>query len=313
MQILVTGAAGFIGWNLCKKLLADGHEVTAIDCFNEVLYSAHQKRWNIKDLQQHENFHFIQMDLSDPIQYEKLEDIFPEIVINEAGLPGQGVSWTNVEAYLNSNVLAVSLLADWSVKKKVKRFLQASTSSVYGNLAIGDEEGVYNPSSPYGVTKAAAEMLLKLALSESGVSYSIVRYFSVYGPGQRPDMGVYKFIKAGLLRESLGIYGDGTQSRDFTYIDDAIAATISVAISGDDGKVYNVSGGEKITINRLLEILEIELGELNIVFLDSPKGDQTHTLADTSRLRNELGWTSTVGCVEGLRRQITWQQTYIIS
>ncbi len=314
MKYLISGAAGFIGWNLSKNLLGRGDEVIGVDNMNSVLYSSAQKRSNLETLMKHPNFKFFEMDISDKTSYSVINQVFPEIVINEAGLPGQSVSWSNVDAYLKANVLGASTLAEWAVDRGgVRKFVQASTSSVYGDLAIGTEDEAYNPSSPYGVTKAAAEMMLKLVFSGSEVSYSVVRYFSVYGPGQRPDMGIYKFIDAGLHHRVLEIYGDGTQSRDFTYIDDAVAATITVAESGENGKIYNVSGGNSITINKLLEILEIELGELNIVFKDQPRGDQLHTKADTSRLRQELGWSSEIDCLRGVKNQIAWQRMFMDS
>ena len=308
MKYLISGAAGFIGWNLSRRLLHDGNQVVGVDSFNNTLYPSTQKKRNVQSLIEYPNFDFFEMDICDLQSYSVLERFHPDIIVNEAGLPGQSTSWSHVDEYLNANVLGMSVLAEWATKRDVGRFVQASTSSVYGDLAIGSEEGVYNPSSPYGVTKAAAEMLLKLIFHETRTSYSVVRYFSVYGPGQRPDMGLYKFINAGLQGRVLEIYGDGTQSRDFTYIDDAVAATIAVAKSGGNGKVYNVSGGNSITIKDLLKILEGNLGKLDLVFRDVPKGDQLHTKADTSRLRNELGWASEVDCIEGVRRQIEWQR-----
>ena len=302
---LITGVAGFIGSHVAQELLVKGNNVLGIDNFNPVLYGDLQKRNRLKDLLPHKNFNFIEGNLFDM----ELDSILSKIdfIINEAGLPGQHKSWNQVSEYFNANTIATARLFEVASRSNVKGFLQASTSSVYGNNAIGKEDQSLNPASPYGVSKLAAENLIKAMSSYSSMKTVILRYFSVYGPSQRPDMGMFKFFEAIREGQPINVYGDGEQTRDFTYISDVVNATILSLEQGLDGEIYNVSGGQQISINKLMELLEkITNKKIEVIKVDRPKGDQLNTQADTSKIRKYISWRPEIALEEGLKEQYIW-------
>jgi UDP-glucose 4-epimerase len=302
---LVTGVAGFIGSHVAQKLLVTGNKVLGIDNFNPVLYGDLQKKDRLKDLLPNKNFKFIEDDLLDM----ELDLILSKIdfIINEAGLPGQHKSWNQISEYFNANTIATARLFDAASRSNVKGFLQASTSSVYGNNAIGIEDQSLNPASPYGVSKLAAENLIKAMTPYSSMKTVILRYFSVYGPSQRPDMGMFKFFEAIREGKPINVYGDGEQTRDFTYVSDVVNATILSLEQGLDGEIYNVSGGQQISINKLIELLEKTTNKkIEVIKVDRPKGDQLNTQADTSKIRKYISWKPEIALEEGLRKQYFW-------
>jgi UDP-glucuronate 4-epimerase len=306
-KYLVTGAAGFIGSEVVYQLLNNNHVVIGVDSFNEILYPNVYREKRIGRLLEKQNFSLIKENLMSINLDLLLEGV--DHVINLAGLPGQLKSWDRIPEYFESNTFSAFKLYDACLRNGVDTFVQASTSSVYGLNAIGDEKSALHPASPYGVSKLATEKLINALSVNSKIKTIILRYFSVYGPGQRPDMGIFNFIQAIISKHKINIYGDGEQTRDLTFVIDAARATILAIENGIDGGVYNISGGEQISLNNLLKILEkISKSETIINYVERPRGDQVNTLADTSKARGELKWTPQVTLQQGLHEQYIWQK-----
>jgi nucleoside-diphosphate-sugar epimerase len=306
MNILVTGAAGFIGSHLCERLLADGHAVRGVDCFVPY-YPRAIKEGNLYGLRGRPGFSFINADL----RTEPIEPLLSEVdvVFHLAAMAGLPRSWTEFDLYETCNVVAAQRLAAVASRcPDLKRFVYVSTSSVYGRYASGDESLPTRPISPYGVTKLAAESLCRAYADEFGLPLVTLRYFSVYGPRQRPDMGYHKFVRAMLLGEPIEVYGDGQQVRGNTYIDDCVAATVA-AMRAPAGETYNVGGGETASVWDILHRLEEIVGRpARVVNKAARPGDQRHTTADTAKLARHLGWKPMVDLATGLRRQVDWQR-----
>ena len=306
--ILVTGAAGFIGSAVVTSLSASGHKVVALDGLLDGLYPSAEKIDRFRVISDLPGVTPIHADL----RYDDLS-IIPDTVthvINEAAMPGLGLSWQDFELYSTCNLNAVARLMEQASQWNLERFVQVSTSSVYGKNAVGDESQPIAPVSPYGVTKLAAENLALAHWRDSGFPVVILRYFSVYGPGQRPDMAYRKFITKALKGEPITVYGTGEQSRSNTYVDDCVNATISALTLGKPGEVYNISGGQERTINEALAIIEAKVGHpLNIERVDSARGDQTRTCGDSAKAQAALGFSQSVTLEEGLSRQVAWQRT----
>jgi nucleoside-diphosphate-sugar epimerase len=224
-------------------------------------------------------------------------------------MAGLAKSWTDFELYNSCNLLATQrLLEGVRGRAGLRRFLYASTSSVYGRYSSGDETLPTRPISPYGVTKLAAEQLCRAHTEEFGLPLVVLRYFSVYGPRQRPDMGYYLFIDALLRQQPLTVYGDGLQVRGNTYIDDCVTATVA-AVEAPVGEVYNVGGGETASVWEVLHKLEAITGGKAVVHCGPKRpGDQRSTTADTGKLHRHLGWQPQIGLDEGLARQVAWQR-----
>jgi nucleoside-diphosphate-sugar epimerase len=308
VNYIVTGCAGFIGSNLVHSLLEQNHKVLGVDRLDDVLYSSEVKKKHLRKLIDHKSFQFIEADVESLEISPQLMKFEPEVVINEAGLPGQSLSWSNLRAYTQSNFLAACAIADLSKKLKVRKFVQASTSSVYGALVSGDEDLPKNPISPYGSTKLAAEQVLKLLFENSEAELTIVRYFSVYGRHQRPDMGIYKFIEAAINGSHFTVFGDGSQSRDFTHIDDAVAATQLAAECGKNLETYNVAGGHVKSVNELLDLIDKCFDRrIPREFIEAPIGDQKYTQGSTVKAQRDLNWAPKVPISAGLLDQINWQ------
>jgi nucleoside-diphosphate-sugar epimerase len=306
MKCLVTGAAGFIGSHLCEHLLQTGHTVVGLDAFIS-FYPRAVKEANLAGFRSHPAFRFHPLDLrSDPLD-DALAGV--EAVFHLAAMPGLTRSWTDFELYESCNILGTQRLLE-AVRElpSLKRFLYASTSSVYGRYGFGDETLPTRPISPYGVTKLAAENLCRAHADECGLPLVVLRYFSVYGPRQRPDMGYHRFIHALLQGQPVVVYGDGLQARGNTYVEDCVAAT-AAALAAPVGEVYNVGGGETANVWEVLGKLEHIVGRRAIVRREAARtGDQRYTGADTSKLFRHLGWQPRIGLDEGLARQSAWQQ-----
>lgn len=305
MRCLVTGAAGFIGSHLCERLLADGHDVLGLDAFIPY-YPRAVKEANLAGLRAHPRFTFSERDL----RTDSLRDLSEgsEVAFHLAAMAGLVKSWTDFDAYTSCNLTATQrLLEALKGSPTLQRFLYASTSSVYGLHSSGDETLPTRPISPYGVTKLAAENLCRAYL-ELDVPVVVLRYFSVYGPRQRPDMGYYRFIDALLSGRPVTVYGDGTQVRGNTYVDDCIAASVA-ALKAPVGETYNVGGGATATVWQILAKLEKLLGcKAQVHHEPARPGDQRATFADTSKLFHHFGWRPQVGLDAGLAQQIVWQQ-----
>lgn len=306
MKCLVTGAAGFIGSHLCERLLQAGHAVTGVDALIPY-YPAEVKEGNLAASLNQRWFTFHRLDLRrDPLE-PLLDGV--DVVFHLAAMPGLAKSWTEFDLYESCNVTATQrLLEAVRTLPRLHRFIYASTSSVYGRFGTGDETLPARPISPYGVTKLAAENLCRAYAEERGLPLVVLRYFSVYGPRQRPDMGYHRFIRALLANEPITVYGDGQQVRSNTYVSDCVDATMS-AVQALPGEVYNVGGGEAVTIWEILRKLEALTGNRAAVRQEAGRaGDQRYTGADTSKLTRHLGWRPRIGLDEGLARQLAWQQ-----
>jgi nucleoside-diphosphate-sugar epimerase len=307
MKCVVTGAAGFIGSFLCEHLLACGHEVAGLDAFIPY-YPAALKRRNQAGALRHPRYRFHALDL----RRDALGPVLAgaEAVFHLAATPGLEQSWTDFEGYWTCNVLATQRLLEAlrGAGRPLRRLVYASTSSVYGAFASGDEALPTRPVSPYGVTKLAGESLCRAYADAHGLPVVVLRYFSVYGPRQRPDMGYHKFIRALLKGEPVTVYGDGQQVRGNTFVGDCVAAT-AAALEAPVGEVYNVGGGEAATVWDVLRLLEATSGRKALVRQEGARpGDQRYTCADTSKLRRHLGWEPRTRLAEGLARQWEWQQ-----
>jgi nucleoside-diphosphate-sugar epimerase len=307
MKCLVTGAAGFIGSHLCDRLLRDGCEVVGVDGFI-AYYPRAQKENNLAAARANPRFTLQASDLrSDPLD-ACLENI--EVVFHLAAMPGLPRSWTDFDLYESCNVTATQRLLEAVMRRGgLRRFIYASTSSVYGRFATGDETLPTRPISPYGVTKLAAENLCRAYAEERGLPLVVLRYFSVYGPRQRPDMGYYKFVQALLAGTPLTVFGDGLQVRGNTYIDDCVAANVAAA-GAAVGETYNIGGGEAASVWDVIGKLEKIVDKKALIRQEGARpGDQRHTFADTGKLTRHIGWQPHVGLDEGLARQVAWQQS----
>jgi nucleoside-diphosphate-sugar epimerase len=306
MMIVVTGAAGFIGSHLCERLLQAGHTVRGLDAFIPY-YPRAVKEFNVAGCRTHRGFELKAVDLRTDSLAEAVRDA--EVVIHLAAMPGLPRSWTDFDLYEGCNVTATQrLLEATGGGSNLKRFIYASTSSVYGRYASGDESLPTRPISPYGVTKLAAENLCRAYAEERGLPLVVLRYFSVYGPRQRPDMGYNKFVAAMLAGQPITVFGDGQQVRGNTYVADCVEAT-SLAIGATPGETYNVGGGETIALWEVIQKLEALTGRRADINRQAPRsGDQRSTFADTTKLTRHLGWRPKVGLDEGLARQVEWQR-----
>ena len=303
---LVTGAAGFIGSHLTERLLGEGFEVTGVDAFTET-YDAALKRRNLERAGQHPRFRLLELDLA-------RADLgaLPEagVVFHVAAQPGVRSSWgTDFPIYLERNLLATQRLLERFRKTPPGRFVYSSSSSVYGEAERypTPESTLPLPVSPYGVTKLGGEQLALLYGRSVGFPVVALRYFTVYGPRQRPDMAFTRFCRAILAREPLTVYGDGSQSRDFTFVADVVEANLRAGVTAAAQGVYNVGGGSQVELREAIAILERALGmKATIRHEPRPPGDPQRTCADHSRLEAALGFHPRVGIEEGLRAQAEW-------
>jgi nucleoside-diphosphate-sugar epimerase len=309
MKCVVTGAAGFIGSHLCERLLADGHAVTGIDCFTDY-YPRTVKERNLAAFRDRRHFTFRELDLSAGVPADAVAGA--EWVFHLAAMPGLTRSWLDFDTYTRHNLTATHrLLEALKGSPTLQRMIYASTSSVYGRYASGDESLPTKPSSPYGITKLAGEQLCGVYGTEFGVPAVVLRFFSVYGPRQRPEMGYHLFINAILQGRPITLTGDGLQVRGNTYIADCVEATI-LATQAMAGETFNLGGGELVTVLEVLRKLERITGRPAIIERHPPrKGDQLATGADVSKLTRHTGWRPSTGLDEGLARQVEWQRSVL--
>ena len=307
MRALVTGAAGFIGSTLVDRLLAEGHDVVGVDAFTDY-YDPDRKRANLDEAAASPAFTLVELDLA-------TDDLAPllevDAVFHLAGQPGVRPSWgEEFVRYVTGNVVATQRLLEAFRARPITRFVNSSSSSVYGDAERfpTPETAMPAPVSPYGVTKLAAEHLCTLYGTSYGVPTVSLRYFTVYGPRQRPDMAMEKLIAVTLAGEAFPRYGDGSQVRDFTFVGDVAAANVLAATGAvPAGTVMNIGGGEAATLAEVIAIVERLAGRsVTIEALGSARGDARRTSADTSRARDLLGWVPQVSVAEGLERQVAW-------
>ncbi len=309
MNALVTGAAGFIGSHLTAALLARGARVTGLDCFTDY-YPRPFKEANLAVNRGHANFRFVETSIADADLTALLDGVTH--VFHLAAQAGVRKSWgRDFQIYTVNNVEATQIMLEACVGRPIEKLVYASSSSVYGDaVAIPMTElALPQPVSPYGVTKLAAEQLCHLYTVNHGVPTASMRYFTVYGPRQRPDMAFHRFIRAALTDQPIALYGDGEQTRDFTYVADAVAATIAAGDHGRPGAVYNIGGGSRVTVNQVLELVAGATGKtLDIRREPAQKGDMRDTFADTSRAQADLGFAPTTTLADGIQAEARWLQ-----
>jgi nucleoside-diphosphate-sugar epimerase len=304
MRVVVTGAAGFIGSTLSEALVSAGHDVVGLDAFIDY-YPRPMKEANLAGLTAAPGFRFGEVDLRTDDLDVWLDGA--EAIVHEAAMAGLMRSWTDLELYTSCNILATNRLIEAARRAGVRRFVLASTSSVYGTEAVGDEDRPLEPSSPYGITKLAAEKLVLANVALHGFPATIVRYFSIYGPRQRPDMAYHLFTEAMLDRRPITVFGDGEQTRSNTYIDDAVDGTLRALERGAVGGIYNIGGGRTISLNQAIALIAEQVGVEPIIERRAARpGDQRHTSADVSRARATFGYEPTVEPIDGLARQVAW-------
>jgi UDP-glucose 4-epimerase len=307
VKALVTGAAGFIGSTLSDRLVADGADVVGLDCFTDY-YARAVKERNLSGLAGHARFRFVESAIRDADLPALLRD--RTHVFHLAAQAGVRKSWgRDFAVYTVNNIEATQLLLEACKGSELERLVYASSSSVYGdNVPIPmREDALPQPVSPYGVTKLAAEQLCHLYHTTYGVPAVSLRYFTVYGPRQRPDMGFHKFLRAAIRAEPIRVYGDGEQTRDFTFVHDAVNATVAAAVRGVPGRVYNIGGGSRVSVNDVVEVIGRVTGSRPIVEVESAQpGDMRHTYADTSLARADLGFQPQISLEEGLKAEYQW-------
>ena len=307
MRSLVTGAAGFIGSHLAERLLEEGHEVVGVDCFTPY-YARSVKEANLKGLLSRSGFTFVEGNLLELDLAALLKGITN--VFHQAAQAGVRASWgREFEVYTSLNILATQLLLEACKGLELERFVYASSSSVYGDTAALplSEDSIPQPVSPYGVTKLAAEHLCHTYAYNYAIPVVSLRYFTVYGPRQRPDMAFHRFMRALLQEDVIEVYGDGSQTRDFTFVADAVEANMLALKCAQPGKVFNIGGGSRVMLNEVLDtVQEIASRRARVKYIKSQRGDMKHTLADTTRAAGELGYRPRVGLKAGLKAEWDW-------
>ena len=308
-HVVVTGAAGFIGSHLAEALVERGHEVVGIDCFPPA-YPPAEKRRNLERLAGHPGFRLVEGDLVTLALDAWLEGA--AVVFHQAAQPGVRSSWgRDFAIYVHHNILATQCLLEACARTGVPRLVAASSSSVYGDAPVypTTEESITRPVSPYGVTKLASEHLC-LAYARPGVaavSVATLRYFTVYGPRQRPDMAFRRFLQAAYAGEPIVVYGDGEQTRDFTHVGDAVRANLLAMGAPIQAEAINVGGGRRVTLNEVLDLVGRCTGKrLRVERAPVQPGDARHTGADGTRAEALLGYTPEVSLEDGLAEQAAW-------
>ena len=309
MRYVVTGSAGFIGRHVSAELLERGDDVVGVDAFTDY-YDPAVKRARATWLATHGGYHGIEADLVSADLDELLNGA--DAVIHLAGQPGVRLSWAeHFHVYVERNIVASQRLLEAAQRVAVPRLVLASSSSVYGNASEypTSEEAPTRPFSPYGVTKLAMEQLASAYTENWSLPVVALRYFTVYGPGQRPDMAIHKFISRAASREPVPVFGDGEQVRDFTYVSDAAAATIAAATADvPAGSVFNIAGGSSSTVNNVLRLVSESVGSDVVTRREAEQpGDVRATGGTIDHARKLLGWEPAVPLEEGIKRQVVDQ------
>lgn len=305
MKTLVTGCAGFIGSHLTDNLLEKGHEVIGIDCFADY-YPRKIKEANISSALKNEKFSLIERNILDM-------DVFPDVecIFHMAAQAGVRASWgRSFEIYTRNNIETTQRLLEFYKDKDIKRFIYSSSSSVYGDCELPMiEDRILRPVSPYGVTKLAGEHLCYLYYTNYKVPIVSLRYFTVYGPRQRPDMAINKFVKAARSNDEIVIFGDGTQTRDFTYVDDVVEALFLASRENVVGEIFNIGGGSRISITDLINEIETFTGKrIQIKYKYAEKGDVKDTQADVTKANRDLKWRPKIDIYKGLAAYTSWYE-----
>jgi UDP-glucuronate 4-epimerase len=308
VRALVTGCAGFIGSHLIESLLEEGHAVVGVDCLTDN-YEQGQKLRNIENASDWDDFEFVRADLAEDDISDRAHGC--EVVFHLAGEPGVRGSWgQGFPRYLRNNVLATQRLLELAKAEQPTRLIFASSSSIYGDAERfpTPESATPRPVSPYGVTKLASEYLCQTYSRNFGIEAISLRYFSVYGPRQRPDMAFHRFCRAAVEGHPIVVYGDGAQTRDFTFVADAVAATKAAArTERTEADVFNIGGGAQVSVARAIEIIsELSGCSIEVRHKAPPPGDARDTGADTSRARDELGYRPSTPLNSGLSAEFEW-------
>ena len=314
MRALVTGCAGFIGSHLTEALLADGLQVLGIDCFNDN-YQRPPKLQNLNhQAKDWDHFEFVPIDLS----LGDLDEIVAEadVVFHLAAEPGVRASWgARFERYVRNNVIATQHLLEALQASPGKRFVYASSSSIYGDAETfpTPETVTPRPLSPYGMTKLSGEHLCRLYAANHGLYTVALRYFTVYGPRQRPDMAFHLFCRAAIEGEPITVFGDGRQTRDFTFVDDIVAGTRAASSADvEPGSVFNLGGGSQTSVRETLDIIAGLAGrELDVTYAEKEHGDVRNTSADTSAARTQLGFDPQTSLEQGLAAEFEWMREFL--
>ncbi len=307
MRILVTGVSGFIGSHLAERLVADGHSVLGVDSFLD-FYPREIKENNMKALLGKPGFEFVEGDLFDLDLGGLLSGV--EGVYHQAAIAGVRTSWGGrFSEYVRNNISCTQLLLEAAKDKNLKKFVYASSSSVYGDAeAFPTREDVQlRPVSPYGVTKLAGENLATLYYKGYGVPVVSLRYFTVYGPRQRPDMAFHRFVRAAITGGGITVFGTGEQTRDFTFVADVVEANLRAFSDGVSGESYNIGGGTRIKLIDAIRLIEeISGAKIRIDYKDSERGDARHTSADVSKAERDFNYSPVFGIKEGLTEHYNW-------
>jgi len=309
MRVLITGAAGFIGSHLCERLLADGWTVMGIDNFDD-FYDPQIKRINISDCLKNKNFQLIEADIRDGIAMDKAVGDGVEIIVHLAAKAGVRPSIAQPLLYTDVNVNGTMVLLEAAKKHKVGKFIFGSSSSVYGNnekVPFSEEDNVDFPISPYAATKKACELICHTYHYLYGIHITCLRFFTVYGPRQRPDLAIHKFAKLIGQDKPIPVYGDGTMMRDFTYIDDIIDGTVAAMNKCEGFNIYNLGESQPIMVNNLITEIEEALGKKAIrEYVPPQPGDVERTYADITKAAEELGYNPSTTIQLGLKNFTTW-------
>ena len=312
-SVLITGAAGFIGSHLAERCLELGWDVIALDSFTD--YYAHAlKRQNLAQVADDPACTVIEGDLLEVDLVSILADV--KIVFHLAAQAGVRTSWDDFRQYTRRNVDATQRLLEAARGASLDRLVVASTSSVYGDAETlpTPETVIPRPVSPYGVTKLATEHLARIYWRTFGVPAVCLRYFTVYGPRQRPDMAFNRLITRALARETFQVFGDGNQTRDFTFVGDAVSGTVAAGKHGRPGSIYNIGGGSRRSLNSVVDTLcELSGARVALSYGDRQAGDARDTAADIRLARQELGFEPRFEFAEGLKAQLDWQQATLSS
>jgi len=307
MRALVTGVAGFVGSTLAEHLVGSGGDVVGIDSFTDY-YPRPFKERNLAGLRRSERFRLLEARIQD-VDLARLLDSRTH-VFHLAAQAGVRKSWgRDFAIYTENNIDATQVLLEACTNATLDRFVYASSSSVYGDSDTMPfrEDAVPQPVAPYGVSKLAAEQLCHLYHVNFGLPTVSLRYFTVYGPRQRPDMGFHKFLRATIHGEPITVYGDGEQTRDFTFVGDAVAATMAAGTRGVPGRVYNIGGGSRVSLNHVFDVIGQVAGGRPRLKVDAvQKGDMRHTWADTSLARTDLAFAPAVSLEDGIAAEYRW-------
>jgi nucleoside-diphosphate-sugar epimerase len=306
---IITGVAGFIGSHLAEALLNQGDKVVGIDQFNNY-YDRQLKQNNIANLKQHSSFKLITADIQDLDWQQLLQSV--DVVYHQAAQAGVRASWgKGFQDYTARNINATQVILEAAKQvNSLTRIVYASSSSIYGDAVTmpTSETLCPQPISPYGITKLAGERLCWLYQQNFDVPVTALRYFTVYGPRQRPDMAFHRFFKAAINNEAISIFGDGQQTRDYTFVSDIVAANLAAAkIPEAIGEVFNIGGGSRVSLNELLNIMEQVIRQpIRRNYLEKAAGDARHTSANITKAKQILGYVPQVSLLEGLTREWEW-------